>query len=70
MLCLPPCRCPPAFRWPPLQSTGAENAAILAVQMLALSDEGLAQKLSQMKEDMAQKVLEKDAALQLKAAAL
>lgn len=49
---------------------GAENAAILAVQMLALSDEGLAQKLSQMKEDMAQKVLEKDAALQLKAAAL
>lgn len=31
---------------------GAENAAILAVQMLALSDEGLAQKLSQMKEDM------------------
>ncbi len=49
---------------------GAENAAILAVQMLALSDEGLAQKLSQMKEDMAQKVLEKDAAMQLKAAAL
>ena len=49
---------------------GAENAAILAVQMLAIADEGLAQKLAQMKEDMAQKVLEKDAALQLKAAAL
>ena len=49
---------------------GAENAAILAVQMLALSDEGLAQKLSQIEGDMAQKVLEKDAALQLKAAAL
>ena len=49
---------------------GAENAAILAVQMLAITEESLAQKLAQMKEDMAQKVLEKDAALQLKAAAL
>ena len=46
------------------------DALLATVQMLALSDEGLAQKLSQMKEDMAQKVLEKDAALQLKAAAL
>ncbi len=42
---------------------GAENAAILAAQMLALSDEQLSAKLLQMKEDMAQAVLKKDAAL-------
>jgi 5-(carboxyamino)imidazole ribonucleotide mutase len=39
---------------------GAENAAILAVQMLALSDEGLAEKVCQMKIDMENAVLEKD----------
>ncbi|MBQ6930336.1 MAG: 5-(carboxyamino)imidazole ribonucleotide mutase [Oscillospiraceae bacterium] len=39
---------------------GAENAAILAVQMLALSDEGLAAKVAQMKIDMENAVLEKD----------
>ena len=43
---------------------GAENAAILAAQMLALSDEGLSQKLSTMKEEMTQKVSEKDKKLQ------
>lgn len=43
---------------------GAENAAILAAQMLALSDESLAQQLSQMKQEMEQKVLEKDRKLQ------
>lgn len=42
---------------------GAENAAILAVQMLALSEPELAAKLDAMKEEMAKKVLEKDAAL-------
>ena len=42
---------------------GAENAAILAVQILALSDEGLAAKLVQMKEDMEKAVLAKDAKL-------
>lgn len=49
---------------------GAENAAILAVQMLALSEPKLAQKLDDMKEDMAKKVLEKDAALAAQVAAL
>ena len=49
---------------------GAENAAILAVQMLALSEPELAQKLNEMKEDMAKKVLEKDAALAAQVAAL
>lgn len=43
---------------------GAENAAILAVQMLALSDENLAAQLDQMKKSMEEKVMEKDAKLQ------
>lgn len=42
---------------------GAENAGILAVQMLALSDAGLKEKLKQHKEEMASKVAAKDAAL-------
>ena len=42
---------------------GAENAAILAVQILAVSDEKLAAKLVQMKEDMEKAVLAKDAKL-------
>lgn len=42
---------------------GAENAAILAVQMLALSDEGLAKKLDEMKSDMEKAVIAKDKAL-------
>ncbi len=45
---------------------GAANAAILAVQMLALSDESLAQKLSEYKQKMAAGVAEKDRALQEK----
>lgn len=49
---------------------GAENAAILAVQMLALSEPELADKLVAMKEDMAKKVLEKDAALAAQVAQL
>lgn len=40
---------------------GGANAGILAVQMLALSDETLAQKLRNTKEEMAQGVREKDA---------
>ena len=42
---------------------GAENAAILAVQILSVSDEGLAEKLAQMKKDMEDAVLAKDAKL-------
>ncbi len=42
---------------------GAANAAILAVQMLALSDDTLAQKLREMKETMAKEVKAKDMAL-------
>ena len=40
---------------------GSANAGILAVQMLALSDETLAQKLRDMKKSMADGVRQKDA---------
>lgn len=42
---------------------GAENAALLAVQMLALSDETLKNRLLAMKKTMAEGVLAKDKAL-------
>ncbi len=43
---------------------GADNAGILAVQMLALSDESLAERLVRFKADMAKAVEAKDKALQ------
>lgn len=43
---------------------GAENAALLAVQMLAIEDSALAQKLLDMKRTMEENVLKKDAELQ------
>ncbi len=43
---------------------GAKNAAILAAQMLALSDSDLDAKLEKMKSDMEQEVVEKDRKLQ------
>ena len=49
---------------------GAANAAILAVEMLALSDDKLAAKLEKMKEDMEKGVALKDAAMQAKVAEL
>lgn len=49
---------------------GAENAAILAVQMLALSNAELAQKLVDMKVQMKEAVAKKDAKLQEKLAEL
>lgn len=49
---------------------GAENAALLAIQMLALSDKELADKLDAMKKEMVEKIEKKDAALQEKIAAL
>ena len=42
---------------------GAKNAAILAVQILALSDAKLADKLSAFKKDLEKKVIEKDSSL-------
>ena len=49
---------------------GADNAAILAAQMLALSDDALADKLAAMKVQMQEGVAKKDAALQEKVAEL
>ena len=43
---------------------GADNAAILASQMLALSDEGLSAKLKEFKQDMADEVSAKDRKIQ------
>lgn len=49
---------------------GADNAAILAAQMLALSDDSIAAQLEQMKVDMAKGVAKKNEALQAKVAEL
>ena len=54
----------------PVATDGADNAAILAAQMLALSDETLAAKLLEMKQQMADGVAKKDAAIQEKVAEL
>jgi phosphoribosylaminoimidazole carboxylase PurE protein len=43
---------------------GAKNAAVLAVQILALSDASLREKLADFKKAQQKKVIEKDAALQ------
>lgn len=43
---------------------GAKNAAVLAVQILALSDKGLAEKLAEFKKSQAKKAGEKDSAAQ------
>ena len=42
---------------------GAKNAAIFAVQILALSDEKLREKLADFKQAQEKKVIEKDSAL-------
>ena len=49
---------------------GAKNAAVLAAQMLALSDETLAARLRAEREDMAKTIAQKNEALQAEAAAL
>lgn len=46
-----------------LGKAGAKNAAILAVQILALADEQLREKLAEFKKTQEKKVIEKDAAL-------
>jgi 5-(carboxyamino)imidazole ribonucleotide mutase len=43
---------------------GAKNAAILAAQMLAISDEALAERLKAFKAEMAAAVIEKDKKIQ------
>lgn len=51
---------PSASRSRPSAIDGAENAALLAAQILALSDGALQQKLLDKKADMARGVEEKD----------
>ena len=46
--------------------SGAKNAGLFAVQILATSDSTLAQKLAAYREQMAKEVAEKDASLQSK----
>jgi 5-(carboxyamino)imidazole ribonucleotide mutase len=46
---------------------GAENAAVLAAQILALSDPSLAAKLVEMKQELKDKVAKKDAAIRAEA---
>ena len=45
---------------------GADNAAILAAQILAISDESLSKQLIDMKKDMAESVTKKDELIQTK----
>ncbi len=47
-----------------LGKAGAKNAAIFSVQILALADDTLRDKLTRFKEEQAQSVMQKDAALQ------
>lgn len=49
---------------------GAKNAAILAVQILALSDNALAEKLAAAKQEMIDQIAEKDKKLQKEIEAL
>lgn len=55
---------PPGIPVATVGINSAANAGILAVQMLALSDPALAQALQNMKQDMADGVAKKDAAMQ------
>ena len=45
-------------------AAGAKNAAILAVQILALTDEQLGEKLAELKKTHGEKVIKKDSSLQ------
>lgn len=45
-------------------SGGAKNAGLLAVEILAVSDDALAEKLAEFRKSLVEKILKKDAALQ------
>jgi len=57
---------PPGIPVATVAIDGADNAAILAAQILAIDDDTLAEKISAMKADMEYKVMEKDKQLQEK----
>ena len=54
---------PPGIPVATVGVNGAQNAAILAVQMLALSDEDLATRLAAHKENLKQKIVKANADL-------
>ena len=45
-------------------SGGAKNAGLLAVEILAVSDDAMAEKLAVYRKTLVEKILQKDAALQ------
>lgn len=55
---------PPGIPVATVSINGAQNAAILAVQMLALSDPALSEALDAMREEMTARVAQKDAEIQ------
>jgi 5-(carboxyamino)imidazole ribonucleotide mutase len=55
---------PPGIPVAAVAIDGARNAALLAAQILAVSDPALAEKLEKERAAMARKVMEKDAAIQ------
>jgi len=57
---------PPGIPVAAVGVNAAKNAALLAAEILAVSDEGLSNKLIEMRKEMAQAVMEKDKALQEK----
>lgn len=57
---------PPGIPVATVGVNAAKNAALLAAEILAVSDSELSQKLIEMRADMAQAVIEKDKALQEK----
>ena len=59
---------PPGMPVATVAINGAANAALLAIQILALSEPALADKLRESRKAMREKVLEKDIALQKKLA--
>ena len=61
---------PPGIPVASVAIDGAKNAAILAVEMLAVSDDELARRLEQFRADTAAAIAKKDAAIRAEAAAL
>lgn len=57
---------PPGIPVATVAINGAENAGILAVQMLAIGNQELKEKLRRHKEEMAEKVAQKDEAIRRK----
>ena len=57
---------PPGIPVATVGVNAAKNAAILAAEILAVGDSDLQSKLIAMRQDMAEQVIQKDAALQEK----